>query len=253
MYATVAVVGLVKGIAMLRIAATTGRLALSGIINLLTKGGPETTLAATRQAGTAAAAAMQAAELSLAATRKGVAAATGAAGIVSTTGNIAASSRMVLPTPTVPWGTAVKDVNALGRTAGAASKTAATASSAAGAASRLGGKAAGLAALGPWGAALGVVDVLSGFTNTVFGIGQRHNTNVRLDAIYRLLQQRIPLNFSDIAFNRPNVVANAGGYRQVTFEKGAVVVRVEYLGQSHDELVETVSKRLTNELQTLLT
>ena len=115
---------------------------------------------------------------------------------VATVGGATAGSalqRIVIPAPAVNWGTAVRGVNALGRTAGGVAGGAAAAG---GAASRMAGKAVGLARLGPWGAVLGVVDAVSGVTNTIMGGIQRHNTNVRLDAIYALLDTRIPANLA---------------------------------------------------------
>ena len=75
---------------------------------------------------------------------------------------------------------------------------------------------------------------------------QRHNSNVRLDAIYALLNQRIPRDFKAISIGS----GGGGGSRTVNISK--VEVRVEYLGKSHEELVSTVRDRLSNELKSLL-
>lgn len=219
---------------MLHIALTAGKLALSAISALFSKSTAsaltgETSLAATRKAGLAAAAALNAAEASLAATRKGSAVASGVSGVVSTAGGIAGG---------------------IGNAAGSLGKTAEGAA-------KMAGKAGGLAMLGPAGAALAVVDVISGVTNTVMGGIQRHNTNVRLDKILALLTQRIPSNLVDAMGEVMIRTFSMRGFKGVnTGANGVKIeninVKVEYLGESKDELVSEIGKEIEGNLKTSL-
>lgn len=168
------------------------------------------------------------------------------AGIKTAEKTIEAATSVAGATATAAGGIA----GGIGKTAGSIGKTAEGAG-------KIAGKAGGLAMLGPWGAALAAVDVVSGVTNTIMGGIQRHNTNVKLDNILSLLTQRIPANFANAmgdvmikSMSMRGFKGAGGGAGEIKIEN--INVKVEYLGESKDELVSEIGEEIEGNLKTSL-